>query len=234
MGLAAGERAAVQQAVAAGGRRAQRQRKVRRVGVRAAPAAGRYVVRLPGREKMKSQKSLASLGLLLASVVPTDAQVMGIFADADGTRCNISAHPGAPGEGYLLFLGNLADGILGWDCRIEGLPSGWSGVTDSGRSELFGNGTGGSGVGLSPCWMGDRLLLAHFTITATSEQNDVVLRVASSTYVPLNCPVVVQCDYPAMTLRCVDTRPGFVNATTPPCIVGVEPRTWTQIKRLYD
>ena len=179
------------------------------------------------------------LGLLVATMVaPGRAQVIGIFADSTGTRCDLSAHPGTPGHGYLGFRKGALEGIAGWACRVQGLPSGWIGTSGAQppvpvTNDLFGDGA----VWAWPtCQHNDPIVLAPLTITATSEQQDVVLSVTPR--IPLvnpalECALVAQCDAPVYTAVCVAVQSAIVNATTP-CVVAVEARSWTQIRRLYD
>ena len=183
---------------------------------------------------------LAILVLLLAAVAaPSQAQFVGIFADSNGTRCDIVVHLGVPGRAYLLFHRGALDGISGWACRIQGLPTGWTGSADTDpgtfpyENYLFGTGT----VWAWPtCQNGAPLILARLTITATTEEHNVGLIVTPRTphvNPALDCALVALCDAPVHTAVCVAAGTAVINPTKP-CVVAVELRSWTQVKRLYD
>jgi hypothetical protein len=180
------------------------------------------------------------LGLTLAVMpTPSQAQYISIVADSTGTRCDVLAHPGTPGHAYLLFHRGALGGVSGWACRIDGLPAGWIGSADTDPSTqpwenyLFGTGT----VWASPtCRTDDPLILARLTIIATTEEHDGMLLVAPRTPLvnpSLDCALVTQCDAPVYTAVCVAAGIAAINPEEP-CVVAVEPRSWTQVKRLYD
>ncbi len=176
--------------------------------------------------------------LSVAMPMTSSAQVIGVFADLSATECDLSVHRFAPATGYLLFRRGVLDGIIGFEFRIEGLPQGWIATTDYCWGvicvgDLFGN---GDTWAWPTCRREDPVAISRITFIATTEETDVILRVAAK--VPpsnpaFDCPLVVQCDAPAYTLFCVGVQPAVINGSAP-CIVSVEQRTWTQIRRLYD
>ena len=183
---------------------------------------------------------LVALALTVtAGVSPSHAQMVSIFADSLGTRCDIPVHPGTPGHAFLLFQQGTLGGISGWACRVQGLPSGWFGFADTEWVPLpFDNYLfeGGTVLAWPICQDDNTLILARLTIIATTEENNVGLLVTSRTPLvnpELDCALVTQCDAPVYTATCVAGGTAIINSVEP-CVIAVTPTSWTRIKRLYD
>jgi hypothetical protein len=183
---------------------------------------------------------LAVLALTVTVVVaPSHAQMISVFADSLGTRCDVPVHPGTPGHAYLLFHQGTLSGIAGWACRVQGLPSGWFGFADPGPGPLpFDNYLfeGGTVWAWPTCQNDNPLVLAWLTIIATTEEDNVGLLVMPRTPLvnpELDCALVTQCDAPVYTATCVAGGTAIINATEP-CVIAVTRSSWSKIKRLYD
>ena len=71
---------------------------------------------------------LLVVGTFLAkSSTPARAQTLGVFADANGTDCDLTVPRFSPSTLYVLALlgGPAAEGIQGAEFRIDGVPPTW-------------------------------------------------------------------------------------------------------------
>jgi len=176
--------------------------------------------------------------LLVLAPTPLPAQVIGVFADPSGSRCNLEARPEVVTNAYLLFRGFGIRGIQGFEFGVRGLPEGWvafaeycpwCGVT---LPSVFGNGATFSWVS---CQDEDAVLIAPVTLLATSDVSNVQL-VVGARVPPTNpafaCPQVFLCDAPVYTRICVAGQTTYVNSDIA-CSVDVATESWGGIKAIF-
>jgi len=85
---------------------------------------------------------------------PPENPKLGLFADADGSRCNIPATPATLGEFFVLATGDMRCGLAGAEFRIAGLPGDWFTIVEPGPavSAVIGQPLqDGCNIGLSSC-----------------------------------------------------------------------------------
>ena len=178
--------------------------------------------------------------------IPGDvpAATIGVYFDAAGTRCQGTIAPDAPGMVYVLAKlpqGTL-DGIAGAEFKFSGVPASWR-VFPVANPDLvaLGNPFGDGVVMGFPCKQAQDgvVLLYSVMVLASAAEPDVVFGIEVRKP-PLNaafqCPLLVQCDDPAFTKRCVTGQSCFVNSSkSRPCArpTGVDQKTWTQVKAFY-
>jgi hypothetical protein len=142
----------------------------------------------------------------------------------------------------LAKLGADTDGISGAEFRFAGVPGSWqTWATPNPAIVAIGNPLGDGIVAGMPCMRPTNGIVALYSIQviAPQEENDVVFTIEKArppTNPQFQCPLIVQCDDPMFTMYCVETAPCFVNATgaTPCAVVGVEPTTWSAVKKMYE
>jgi hypothetical protein len=181
---------------------------------------------------------LAVATLLILPAVAS-AQVIGVFADPSGSRCDLQAPLGQPTTAYVLFRNSGSSGIRGFEFGIRGLPQGWYASADYCPScgvvlgSLFGE---GATYGWPFCQTDDIVLIAPAIITATTELRNVELIVGARvppTDPSFDCPLVALCDAPVYTSVCVHGQTTYVNSDTR-CSVAVEQTSWGRVKALFE
>lgn len=191
---------------------------------------------------------IASLvtALCLAFTGTAFASSIGIFFTNDGSDCD---SPQAVGPftyyiGAVLMGDAAAGGMTGAEFRVDGSPGMGEGWFMSANSEApltsVGNPIlGGGNIAFATCQgddehQGFRLL---YTVTgfASTVINNRTLKVERHT-TPSNpsfpCPLLVLCDSPVFTKLCVPGGEGFVNGGV--CTVGVEQKSWSSVKGLFN
>jgi hypothetical protein len=187
---------------------------------------------------------IASLAIVLALFAGSAAaQSIGIFWDANGATCSVQQNSGSPGTCYLLAVlgGGSAGGITGAEFRVDNFPSGtWfaSPTRNPAANIDVGSPLGtGCNIAFPSCQAGSGGVLLLYTVGyfATSQEVDRRITIQRHTN-PSNpnfmCPLHVLCDAPVFTKLCVGGGTGIVNG--PNCTVGVEPKSWSTVKSLYN
>jgi hypothetical protein len=166
-------------------------------------------------------------------------QVLGVFADPEGTNCSIAAPVYRMTNCYLVLRDPAIEGAVGIELGIRGLPAGWLGWIETCElcsivlPSAFGD---GAILALQHCATGDPLVLAPVVLIPTTDATDVVLEVGPK--IPpsdpaFDCPVVYQCDSPNFTGVCVQGMRSRVNSSEP-CTISVAGLSWTALKSLYE
>lgn len=194
---------------------------------------------------------LTVFGVAAAVVVAAgaaSAQSIGIFADLEGSSCELQATVGAEFTFYILATieGDAADGVTGAEFRVDGFPAAWGAtiVENPAAGIVTGSPLGdGTNIAFSTCQKGTGGKLLLFTITATPTTNvsDMTLSVVlhnSPSNPAFQCPLVTLCDDPTYTKVCVCGGTAVVNGTAATCgCNGPSPAkesTWGHVKSLYQ
>src|SRR2546426_8730116 len=190
---------------------------------------------------MKRMMMPAALLGVLVFPPPTVAQTreaIGLFFDADCSTCSATIPPGQQKPLYIGALRGGASaqyGLTGAEFRVVGLPPEWivtctpnpSSVTVLG--DPFG---AGADMGFFPL-AGTCVGLFTCSITATTDAV-VYLRVTAHSRPHPVCPSspAILCDCaPAITIVCASGGEAVINGGA--CTVGVQTKTWSQVRRLY-
>lgn len=192
---------------------------------------------------MRSRFLAAFVTAGLLACGSAQATSIGVFFAPDGTDCDGTAVAFAP---FLTYFGAVLGGdaaqagITGAEFRVDGYDPAWfNTVTPSPTSNLaLGNPiAGGCNIAFPACQSGSNSFVLLYTVQsiALTPPGDRVLAVKQHTTpsnVNFQCPLVTLCDQ-AFTLFCVQAGEGFLNHSVP-CTVGVEQKSWSEIKRLFD
>jgi len=187
-------------------------------------------------------RSLITIPLVLCLAAGgAGASSIGVFFAPDGSDCDGSAGAFMP---FLTYFGAVlggdaaATGITGAEFRVDGYDPAWfNTVTQAPGSNLsLGNPIqGGANIAFPTCQTGSFVLLYTVQSLATSPPGTHTFTVNRHT-MPSNpnfqCQLVTLCDV-QFTLLCVRAGQAFLNSATP-CSIGVESRSWSAVKRLFD
>jgi hypothetical protein len=190
------------------------------------------------------------LALLALTTAPAGAQYIGIFQDAAATSCAASPGPTPWIDLHVVaVLEGSVPGGTGAQFQITGMPEGWTptnvlwvpapeAAVNLGHP-LFPNdihrNRPGVNVAFSRCMEG-RVPLGRVILLGAPTPGEVRLRVeVVKLYADEpDCPIIVDCDIPTFTLRCVGGGEFVLNGSGPAsCQVAVEAVTWTGVKSLY-
>ncbi len=180
-------------------------------------------------------------GLAPHAALPVPA--IGVFADPAAASCNITQTGSGPGTFYLLSLlgGAVADGISQAEFRVDGFPAAWgASVTPNPAAfQTLGAPLNGGGTILFPaCQTGSGGVVLLYTVAYYAAGPEVVsqyLNVFKTTirqHPDFQCPLLTRCVGPPLVKLCATGVSGIING--PPCTVGVQPATWSQVKNLFD
>jgi hypothetical protein len=175
-----------------------------------------------------------------------------VYSDPFAGNCGATVQPFSPGTLYVVAVlyPDACAGISGAEFRVDNFPSEWfpNSTPSAAANIVTGNPlAGGAYLGFPLCQMGNGGVVLLYTISffVTSQRSDVHLEVRQSTTPrrpEFQCPVLFLCDAPAFTGMCVPGRPGLINSPSPCCLecvpgycnVPTQPRTWSEVKKLYD
>ena len=181
--------------------------------------------------------TLAMALALAAGSASAQTGSIGAYFDPAGATCSATQVPFNPGTLYVLAIlgGDSAGGITGAEFRLDGVPGAWfpSANGRPGSTTVANPLTGGCNIAfLCDSGSGGVVLLYTVNYFVTSLINDVTIRVDRHTN-PSNqnfiCPLVTLCDAPAFSARCTRNGEAFINHSGAPCLVGVEPATWSRV-----
>lgn len=170
------------------------------------------------------------------------ASSIGVFFAPDGSDCDATVEAFTPLTWYVCaVLGGdaAAGGVTGAEFSLEGTPSDMfkNVFANSLANVTLGSPVaGGCNIAFPTCQTGDNgiLLLYRIEAISTTKPGPTYLTIKKHT-TPSNpnfqCPVLFLCDAPLFTKLCVPGGSAIINGAT--CTVGVEQKTWTQIKDLY-
>jgi len=189
---------------------------------------------------MRFTRALVVVAVVVLASSGARAASIGIFSTPDCSSCNLVI---PPGESRTLYI-KVRSGSLRWsgaEFRVVGLPGGWAASSTPNPAALvvmgdpFGNRA--NVAGFQEAQSGNCTLLYTVEITATSSENDVVLRVAAGdppSNPEYDSPLLVPAaDIPCFCNYRVAGGALFINSGTE-CTVSVVPSTWSQVKQLYD
>ena len=170
--------------------------------------------------------------------------VIGAFADADGTDCNIQHMTPGVGMFYVFcdLAGEAADGIQAVEFAITGLPADWIAnvISSPASNMMFWNPVqGGSTVVFPECQTGDGGRVFVCTVVYYMPRRPILNGVLSVTKnkhridPSYQCPLVKVCrDLPAELRVCAASVDAAFNGLG--CPVGVDQTTWSSWKALFD
>jgi hypothetical protein len=132
--------------------------------------------------------------------------------------------------------------MTGAELRVVGLPPEWPAAVTTPALLSLGDPLGplGGNVAYADCQAGP-VLLYTISVFATTSVTDHVVQITARTppaNALFNCPLVTLCDVPYFTIVCMAGSQARINP--PPgaiCdlpVLGVEARTWTAVKNLYE
>lgn len=190
---------------------------------------------------------IASCLMALALGASTaSAQSIGIYSDQAGANCNITLPPGTPVVWYILATvgGAAAGGISGAEFRVDNWPSGGfdNVVPNPGSNLALGSPIAavnpGCNIAFPGCQPGTGGVVLLYSMTSLvfspmATRTLTVLKHSNPSNVNFQCPLVTLCDAPVFTKVCVSGGQAVVNGTGN-CTVGVETKTWSNVKAMYN
>ena len=186
---------------------------------------------------------IASLVMALLFAVGTaNASSIGIYFAADGSDCDATAAAYTPLNWWVLahiYGGDLeGGGMTGAEFRVSGVPGAWfhTITPNPAAATVLGALFTGTNVAFAACQNGPWVLLYTVSTFPTSAPTGEMIWQVLAHGVPsnptFNCPVLVACDAPYYTMHCVPGGEAFLNGR--PCTVGVDAKTWTEVKSLFN
>jgi hypothetical protein len=161
-----------------------------------------------------------------------------LYATRDFTSCNLSLPNGSGSHFYVVVTTTgVTDSIRGGELRLDGVPDDWTVISlpslgSFSAGSLFG--AEGAQLTFDRNYKAPHLFLYTVLISAHSARNDVVIRVRprAEPSFGLSCPMayLAGSDPPAM---CAEGGSLFINSTLD-CNVGVQPSSWSAVRRLYQ
>lgn len=171
------------------------------------------------------------------------ASSIGPFFANDGSDCDADGvQPFAP---FFIYIGAVlggdaaGPGISGAEFQCTGVDPAWFNTVTPNPASGLALGTpigGGCNIAFPGCMSGGFVLLYTVQSLALAPVTGRTLAVTQHT-TPSNpnflCPLVTLCDGPVFTKLCVSGGEAFLNAGRP-CTVGVEAKSWSQVKSLFN
>jgi hypothetical protein len=186
-------------------------------------------------------RAIALALLVTFAAGAASAASIGIYFDAAGTDCDYTVGMYQPVNFWVLAQigGTSADGITGAEFRILNWPGSWFGnvTANPAANTVLGNLWTGTNIAFSACQPGSSGLVLLYSVAglATSVVGETYLTVAQH-FTPSNpsfqCPLFTLCDAPVYTKVCVSGGTAILNGR--PCVIGVQPTSWSQVKSLYN
>lgn len=185
---------------------------------------------------------IAALLLTLGFAASAAAQSIGLYWDPAGATC--AANQASSSSGTMYILANLGGpstgGTTGAEFRIDNFPPSWfANATPNPASNLALGGplSGGCNIAFPGCQTGSGGLVLLYTVNYFATDMQVhrrlsVLRHSQPSNPNFQCPLQTLCDSPSFTKICVGGGQGIINGGD--CTVGVEPKSWSQVKSLFD
>jgi hypothetical protein len=191
---------------------------------------------------------MRTLPIVVATVLAAStclAGSIGIYSEPDGTGCSVTIPQGGSATVYVVGHTSASDpfggGIDSGECRIVGLPAGWTTLVTHNPAvsvvlgDLFGD---GAIFGWAAA-QSDAIPMFSVQLAATSQVSNVVLQVVKHVHpsppfgYPTTCPWFhYSCDAPCdVSGFCVDGVDLVINGV---CRVGIEPASWSGMRRLYQ
>jgi len=177
--------------------------------------------------------------LLTLLVSPVQAQVLGLYADAECTECNLNVASGSSAEFYVGIntQGDDLTDLCGGSFRITGFPEDW--VAGTAMPTAFVGSFSGNplveGIFFSPAapLAGNCIPLFRIPLFATSA-SEHMFSIEAHTMAPpqQSCPQL-SLSRNMCHASCVPVEPLRVNSATS-CVVAAEQSTWSSIKKLYN
>jgi hypothetical protein len=176
------------------------------------------------------------------------AQTIGVFADSNGTDCNLRmTTTGVPVRAYVVITVSPRqddDGFVAAWFRIQGFPTEWqSMLVATPRANIVLGDAFGDGmiIARSYCERATRYVLAVFELLPTTVVDHHPLSVLP--HEPFSgcglegsncgspCPHVCGCTTFARRCECLKSIPTYINGD--PCLVRVQSTDWSSHKTLY-
>ena len=195
-----------------------------------------------------STRRLCAVVLFCISTSPSVATgpgpTIGVFADADGTDCNIQHMTPGVGMFYVFcdLAGEAADGIQAVEFAVTGIPADWivRVIPAPAASTMFWDPVHGGGTVVFPeCQAGSRGRVFVCTVAYYIPRRPILNGVLSITKnkhridPSYQCPLVKVCrELPAELRVCATGVAAAFNGLG--CPVDVEAATWSSWKALFD
>jgi len=171
-----------------------------------------------------------------------NASSIGVFFATDGSDCDANVVANSPVTWYLIaVLGGdgAANGITGAEFRMDGTPAGWfvNPTSNPASNIALGNPiTGGCNIAFPSCQVGQNGFVLLYTVSGFATSGPTARFIVAGHSSPSNpdfhCPLLVLCDPPTFTKVCVLGGQGVVNGVA--CTVGVQQKSWSSVKSLYN
>jgi hypothetical protein len=184
--------------------------------------------------------------MLLEELASVGTGSIGIYFDDHGTKCSGAVPLGAPAVIYIVahLEGISTCGLSGAEFRVDGLPQGWTALPQpaSGAPITIGNPfQGGANIAFGQCQVGTdgAVLLYEVPVFPTTSVHDqyLTVRAHSRPSNPIfNCPLLTLCDLPMFNIVSVAGGQAILNPSreaTCDKAVGVEAKSWSQVKGLF-
>jgi hypothetical protein len=201
--------------------------------------------------------SVAMVAMAFGSAGAVAPGSIGIYADLQGTSCNITAPLYVSTDFYILAMPDVPGtfvGVNGEEFRVIGLPATAGIITVTPNplanvilgSPLDQGGAEPQGVNIAwpNCQLIDGngiVLLYTISIFVTAAENAANLELELTKRRPSTneqnnpCPLINNCNFPFYTAVCIVAAKAFLNHTSPgDCVVAVQQKTWGEVKSLYN
>jgi hypothetical protein len=201
---------------------------------------------------------MLAMALVLAVPVPSRADFINVTFSSEYDDCDIQGVvPFQPLNVYFVAGTRLAptplqQGIRAAEFAVAGVPPSWfilSALPNPSASSVVGDPFAGGVAMLFPTcqdWSGPNCWVPLYSVTffPTEPVPPMTLDVVghgSSVQCPGSSPALAACD-PGSTPVCVPGGRGYINSfecrvqagQSDGCIIAVEQRSWSAVKRLYD
>jgi hypothetical protein len=182
----------------------------------------------------------SSFALVTVSARVATALTIGLYSDLACSSCNLDLPPGGFGTLYVAVSNDqLPFGPSGAEFRITGLPPGWSATAtpNPALQTVSGNPMQNGAYVRFPTGVGLACVRLYSVQIGVPMLGGQARLIVGPHLVPLDprfsCPVV-DLDMISSTVRqCAGGGQLLVNSPLA-CTVGVEPGTWSAVKRLFD
>ena len=185
--------------------------------------------------------------VLALGVTAGTAQASSIsaFTSSDGTDCDATVVPNVPFFTYIgAVLGGdaAAGGISGAEFRVDGYDPAWFNAPTVNLASNLALGNpilNGCNVAFPGCQTGTGGFVLLYTIqtiafAAVTPHTLHAAQHKTPSNTNFQCPLVTLCDSPTFTKLCVSGGEAFLNVPDRSCTVGVEQKSWTAIKRMFN
>ena len=197
---------------------------------------------------MKLGKALLVVAFLALGAGSAFAQSIGVFADPAGLDCDGTFTAGMPGTLYVIARSGpqAPDGLTTVEFYVRGFPGSWFAIptynpaSNVNLGDMFKPSPGpverfNQAYPTCQPWVNGMITIATVTVFPQTVVPETYLTVEVANP-PSNAaytrPVMILCDPPVYTAVMVNGGQFIMNGR--PCTVGVEDKTWSQVKGLFS